>query len=288
MDFYHSSHIECSDYYLLRNFYGRDLGGKKYFEWKHREDVPLDNKKRVTYCEYKGEKIGLIFTTQYHFSSGHGPITINMIGDLGVNDSIKSPGLVKNLLLYAHCFKSDASLCFSDDRKIAIYSAIFRRNLNTINQVISYEEVLIKTQETGKAPAVCTLNEVDFTCFSNHLGRNKDDSYLAYMETHPAYLDILAIKYESFTAILGVTADFVEVLDISGTSDEHFIWAIRASHSFHANCKILLPRSRVSVLCNAVGELLEIKPLNLMVSWYAEPKCVFDQDNTWICRLDRR
>lgn len=288
MDFYHSSRIACSDYYLLRNFYGRDLGGERYFEWKHRKDTALNNKKRVIYCEDNGEKIGIIFTTQYQFSSNHGSLTVNLIGDLGVNDSIKSPSLVKNLLLSAHCFESDASLCFSDDRKIAIYDAIFKRNLNTINQNIAYEDVTIKTFSTDQAYTTCPLDKVDFQNFRNHLGRSKDKNYLSYLEKHPCYRDVLAIQNTQFTAILGVTDDFVEVLDISGTSNEHFLWAIRASNAFHEVCKILLPRSRTALLCHATGELLETKPLNLMVSWYTEAKYTFDTDNTWICRLDRR
>lgn len=288
MDFYHTSHIEYSDYYLLRNFYGRDLGGESYFDWKHRKDSPLDNKKRVTYCESDGEKIGLIFTTQYHFSSNQGSLKVNLIGDLGVNDSIKSPALVKNLLLSAHCFESDASLCFSDDRKISIYNAIFKRHLNTINQVVSYDEVEIKTIPAVKMFTTLPLNKINFICFNNYLGRRKDSSYLEYLQKHPCYLDVLAIQNNDFTAILGITEDFVEVLDISGTSNAHFIWAIRSSHYFHARCKILLPRTRRAEICHAAGELLVTKPLNLMVSWYTAPKFVFDADNTWICRLDRR
>lgn len=288
MNLSHSSDIQISDYDLLRKFYGRDLGGEQYFNWKHREDTPLNGNKRVIRSDVYGEKIGLIFSTQYHFSYNHNPLTINLIGDLGVDDRIKSSVLVKRLLLSAHCFKADASLCFSDDRKIAIYSTIFQRNLNTSNQIIAYDDTVIKTRCTNEEFTLCSLDNIDFNKFKNNFGRIKDGSYISYLKKHPCYHDIFAIQHNNQFAIFGKKTDFIELLDISDTSDSHFYWAIRASSYFHSCCKILLPRSLSLAICHETGVLQEKKPLNLMVSWYASASQRLDTDNTWICRLDRR
>lgn len=284
----HSSDIQTSDYDLLRKFYGRDLGGVQYFNWKHREDSPLNGNKRVIRCDEDGEKIGLIFSTQYHFYYNNSSIMISLIGDFGVDDRIKSSVLVKRLLLSAHCFKADASLCFSDDRKIAIYSDIFQRNLMTSNQIIAYDETVIQTRYVNENFTHCPLKNIDFTKFKNNFGRIKDSNYLSYLNKHPNYHDIFAIQYKNYFAIFGRAASFIELLDISGTSDSHFYWAIRASSHFHSCCKILLPRSISLAICHETGIIQEKKPLNLLVSWYASANQILDANNTWVCRLDRR
>lgn len=283
--------IKNNDYWLLCRFYQRNLGGESYFTWKHIEDI-YDNKinpiKKVFHYKEDGKVLGIIISTQYNYLHNEKKLTVNVIGDLGVANEAESMLAVKKLLISSHCQNVDASICFSDDRKIKIYDTIFKRHIKTKNQIIPFNEVIIKTLPTKKNFTLTSLSKIEFNLFNNYLGRVKDHLYVMYLKKHPGYQDIFVIERGHLIVILGLTDEYVEILDISGTTSEHFRWAISASYHFHSNCKVLLPHLRAPSIYNEAGEIIENKKQNMMISWYSTPSVLFDDNHTWVCRVDRR
>lgn len=279
-----------TDYDTISQFYGRNLGGKEFFFWKHFKDTDHLNLPVKRAYRRKSEHVtqGIIISTLYHYTYNHQEITANIIGDLGIDDTVKSTSLIKNLLLAGHQQNTDIVICYSDDRKIAIYKKIFDKYTATTNHIASYVDTLLLSQRSSAIFEEISAEKISEASFHNNLGRNKDINYFYYLQQHPLYERFYFIKYKDFYCAFGLTSDYVEILELSHTCDEIFLWAIHASHYFHVRCKVLLPKSRFEKLTDKTSKILNQKNFNLLLSFSKGKELNFDPAHTWISRLERR
>lgn len=284
------SRVFDTDYDAISQFYGRDLGGKDFFTWKHFKDTDHLSPPIKRAYRHQSDHVthGIIISTIYSFTYNLQHRTANIIGDLGIDDEIKSSSLIKNLLLAGHQQKTDIVICYSDDRKIAIYKKIFDKYTATTNHITPYADTLLQPE---KCPAIfeeISAEKISEVSFYNNLGRKKDINYFYYLQQHPLYQRFHFIKYKDFYCVLGLTRDYAEILELSHTCDEIFFWAIHASQYFHIRCKVLLPKSRFEKLTAKTAKIINKKDFNLLLSFNKGKELDFDPAHTWISRLERR
>ncbi|KNC15566.1 hypothetical protein AC790_04320 [Pantoea sp. RIT-PI-b] len=284
------SHLFETDYEIISHFYGRDLGGKDFFIWKHLIDIDRFKKPTKRTFRHQDNLVtqGIIVSTLYSFSYNNQYRTANIIGDLGIDDTVKSPKLLKDLLLAGHQQNTDMVICYSDDRKIAIYKKIFDKYTLTSNYIIPFIDTLLQPNNLSTHFDEINPEELGKVFFSNNLGRLKDQDYFAYLQKNPLYRRFYFLQHDDFYCVLGLTDDYVEILELSHTSNEIFQWAIQASRAFHCYCKVLLPKSRFTQLTVHIPHLINLKPLNLLLSFHHGKELDINPDHIWISRLERR
>lgn len=285
-----ASQITEDDYALIREFYGRDLGGKEYFIWKHfiDNDERFSPVKKVFHYPARQTSLGMIISTRYQFTFNQHLLTTNLLGDLGINETVKSPGLVKKLLLAGYQNQNGLVLCFSDNRKIAIYKKIFDKYTASTNFIVPFIDALLQPALLPVAyREVCSEALVKAT-FTNILSRTKDRCYFRYLLKNPLYHRFHFLQHNDFYCVLGITAEYAEILELSHTCDAIFQWAIQASRTFHVYCKVLLPEKRFIHLTSCVTSVISKKEVNLLTSLPLQTDFSFDPQHIWISRLERR
>ncbi len=285
-----ASEIKESDYKIISEFYGRDLGGYRFFIWKHFADIDNQQAPIKNVLRYPDNVTpqGIIISSLYSFGYNQQHRTINLIGDLGIEDSVKSPNLVKHLILSASLKPSDCVLCFSDNRKIRVYKKIFDKWTDCTNIIIPFYDTIIQPQTRAVKFCEIPIDNLDSLLFINNLGRIKDAHYFTYLLKNPRYQRFHTLQHGEFYCVLGITADYAEIVELSNTTDEIFAWAIQVSQHFHRYCKILLPQQRFSLLTQTATAIIEQKEFNLLLSMRPGKSFDIDPEHTWVSRLDRR
>lgn len=282
--------VSEKDYQSVRLFYGRDLGGKAFFDWKHFQDVDCGQvpKKQIYRYQQQQRIKGIVISTCYTFYYNQQQRRAIVIGDLGIEDTLKSTNIVKQLVLSGHQQPSDIIICHSDHRKIAIYKKIFEKCTDTNNLIIPFLDVVIESQATAACYQAVAPQHFAEVSFHNNLGRRKDNHYFNYLQQHPLYTCFHFIRNKDFYCVIGMREEYAEIVELSSTSNEIYHWAIAATLNFHARCKILVPQARLEYLIKKSSKLISQKDLNLLISSYPNQALDFDPDHLWISRLERR
>lgn len=120
--------ITEDNYILINDFYRRDIGGLDYFIWKNLKEKKYNLSSEIKACLYKRNDIylSIVITRKCEFSLKHRRISVNILSDFGVNESVKSRTLVIESARQTHRDDIDATVCYSDERKIKCYSKILR------------------------------------------------------------------------------------------------------------------------------------------------------------------
>ncbi|WCM22247.1 hypothetical protein NDK50_29975 [Paraburkholderia bryophila] len=279
--------IRESDYELLARFYGRDLGGQSYFNWKNFLD-PLDSRHAESQAicyEESSACLGIAYSRHYLFRLNSREFRVNLIGDLGVDRRCRSGPVAVALIRHAIDPESDLIVCFSDDRKTLVYQKILTRYFTPTTQVIRYTEV--RCRPVGHEPyREIEADAIPDTAWRNHFGRKRNRQASDYLKCHPLYRTIHYLQHEDKYLTLGVSEDCADVVDLSDTSESHILWGLGVAAQFNETCRILLHESRLPAVSRTIPVLHE-KPLCMLIG-YLKDVPIFDEQRVWIGRLDRR
>lgn len=279
--------IQEGDYELLTRFYGRDLGGRSYFNWKNFLD-PRDSQyvEAQAICfEENSECLGIAYSRHYTFRLNDRAFRVNLIGDLGVDPRCRSGPVAVDLIRHAIDTEGDLIVCFSDDKKIAPYQKILIRHFTRKTQVIRYAEV--RCRPGGVEPYTeIDADTIPDSVWRNHFGRERNRQCNDYLKCHPLYRTVHYLRHEDKYLALGISEDCADVVDLSDTSESHIRWCLGVASQFSETCRILLHESHLPALSRTTSVLHE-KPLCMLIG-YLNDVPFFDEQRIWIGRIDRR
>jgi hypothetical protein len=279
--------IRDEHYDLLTNIYGRDLGGKDFFKWKHYSDPYSKNSNNHSGIFYKGTagERGVFLPKKFDFQFNGQKFKLNLMGDLGISKCSKSSKLVIDFFKHAHADDVDIELCFSDDRKILVYQKIFNKYFTKQTEIKKFIEVTYQPDENVQYQEICIKKLIDVP-FTNNLGRTKDHKYLNYLKLHPLYETFHFVNRDDFYSVIAINNDVAEIMDISHHSIDCLRWAAGVASSFSKECRILLPEEKFDAVVEGAIMINSIKKIHMLLAYYNSE--LYPLGDIWISRLDRR
>ncbi|WP_387692766.1 hypothetical protein [Photorhabdus sp. RM71S] len=158
--------ITEENYILINNFYKRDIGSLGYFIWKNMKEMEYNLSSEIKAFFYKINDIclSILITRKCEFTLKHRRVSINMLSDFGIDESVKSPTLIIESAKQTHSNDVDATVCYSDERKIKCYSKIFEKYICSRVNVFDFTEIVVEG---------CTKIDVDLRDFNEIDNINK-------------------------------------------------------------------------------------------------------------------
>ncbi|MCC8464409.1 hypothetical protein [Photorhabdus bodei] len=281
--------ITEENYILINNFYKRDIGSLDYFIWKNMKEKKYHLSSEIKAFFYKRNDIclSILITRKCEFTLKHRRISINMLSDFGIDESVKSPTLIIESAKQTHSNDVDATVCYSDERKIKCYSKIFEKYICSRVNVFDFTEVVV--EECTKVNVdLRDFNEIDNINKINFFGREVNNNWIAYSKQCPHYSDIKLLTVGKELAILGFDDTTVEVIGLSNTAPGTIISVIDSCLAIRTKCRIILPNPIYSELQSRLSKHSIINKLSMMIAWHTEENFNLRHEDIFISRIDKR
>lgn len=277
------------NYILINDFYKRDIGSLDYFIWKNLKEKKYNLSSEIKACLYKINDIylSIVITRKCEFNLKHRRVSVNILSDFGVNDSVKSRTLIIESVRQTHRNDIDATICYSDERKIKCYSKIFKKYICSRVDVFDFTEIEVEG-DTNIDVELNDLNEIDSINRINFFGRKVNNNWIAYAKQCPRYRDIKLLTVGEEVAILGFDDTTVEVIGLSNTAPYAVLAIIDSCLAIRGKCRIILPNPIYSELQSRLGKYSIINRFSMMIAWHTEEDFNLCHENIFISRIDKR
>ncbi|MCW7548835.1 hypothetical protein OO184_13055 [Photorhabdus sp. APURE] len=281
--------ITEENYILINNFYKRDIGSLDYFIWKNMKEKKYNLSSEIKAFLYKRNDIylSIVITRKCEFSLKHRRVSINMLSDFGIDKSVKSRNLIIESVKQTHRNDVDATVCYSDERKIKCYARIFEKYICSRADIFDFTEIVVEGC-TKIDVDLSDFNEVDNINKVNFFGREVNNDWIAYSQQCPRYRDIKLLTVGKELAILGFDDATVEVIGLSNTTPGTIISVIDSCLAIRQKCRIILPNPIYSELQSRLNKHSVINKFSMMIAWHTEEDFNLCHENIFISRIDKR
>ncbi|NHB87891.1 hypothetical protein [Photorhabdus tasmaniensis] len=281
--------ITKENYILLNNFYKRDIGSLDYFIWRNLKEKKYNLSSEIKAFSFKinDTYLSIVMARKCEFCLKNRLISINMLSDFGIDECVKSRTLIIESAKQTHRNDVDATVCYSDERKIKCYSKIFEKYICNRVNVFDFIEIVVEG---------CTRIDVDLSDFNeidninkiNFFGREVNNDWIAYSKQCPYYRDIKLLTVGKELAILGFDDITVEVIGLSSTAPRTIISVIDSCLAIREKCRIILPNPIYSELQSRLSKHSIINKFSMMIAWHTEDDFNLCHENIFISRIDKR
>ncbi|WP_434526774.1 hypothetical protein [Photorhabdus asymbiotica] len=281
--------ITEENYILINNFYKRDVGSFDYFIWKNMEEKKYNLSSEIKAFLYKRNDIylSIVITRKCEFSLKYRRVSINMLSDFGIDESVKSRTLIIESAKQTHRNDVDATVCYSDERKIKCYAKIFEKYICSRVNVFDFTEILV--EGTTKIDVdLSDFNEIDNINRINFFGREVNNNWIAYSKQCPRYGDIKLLTVGKELAILGFDDITVEVIGLSNIAPHTIMSIIDSCLAIRKKCRIILPNPIYSELQDGLSKHSIMNKFSMMVAWHTEEDFNLRHEDIFISRIDKR
>ncbi|OCQ52143.1 hypothetical protein Ppb6_02650 [Photorhabdus australis subsp. thailandensis] len=281
--------ITEDNYILINDFYKRDVGSLDYFIWKNLKEKKFNLSSEIKACLYKINDIylSIVITRKCEFSLKHRRVSVNILSDFGVNESVKSRTLVIESVRQTHRDDIDATVCYSDERKIKCYSKIFEKYICSKVNVFDFTEIVVEG-DTKIDVELNDFNEIDSINRINFFGREVNNNWISYSKQCPYYSDIKLLTIGKELAILGFDDITVEVIGLSNTAPHTIMSIIDSCLAVRKKCRIILPNPIYSELQDGLSKHSIINKFSMMIAWHTEEDFNLRHEDIFISRIDKR
>ncbi|EQC01940.1 hypothetical protein [Photorhabdus temperata] len=281
--------ITEDNYILLNNFYKRDIGSLDYFIWKNLKEKKYNLSNEIKALSFKRDDtcLSIVIARKCEFNLEHRQVSINMLSDFGVNESVKSRTLIIESARQTHRNDIDATVCYSDERKVKCYSKIFEKYICSKVNVFGFTEIVVEGA-TKIDVDLNDFNEIDNINKINFFGRKVNNNWIAYAKQCPLYSDIKLLTVGEEVAILGFDDITVEVIGLSGTAPHTIMSIVDSCLAIRGKCRITLPNPIYSELQSRLSKHSIINKFSMMIAWHTEEDFNLCHENIFISRIDKR
>ncbi|WP_235525432.1 hypothetical protein [Photorhabdus heterorhabditis] len=281
--------ITDENYILINNFYKRYIGSLDYFIWKSLKEKKYNISSEIKAFLSKKNDIylSILITRKCEFSLKYRRVSINMLSDFGVDESVKSRTLIIESAKQTHRNDIDATVCYSDTRKIKCYSKIFEKYMCSRVNIFDFTEILVEGS-TEIDVDLSDFNEIDNINKINFFGREVNNNWIAYAKQCPYYSDIKLLAVGKELAILGFDDTTVEVIGLSNTAPGTIISVIDSCLAMRTKCRIILPNPIYAELQSRLNKHSIINKFSMMIAWHTEEDFNLRHEDIFISRIDKR
>ncbi|NHB93536.1 hypothetical protein C5469_15855 [Photorhabdus cinerea] len=281
--------ITDENYILINNFYKRYIGSLDYFIWKNMKEKKYNLSSEIKAFLSKRDDIylSIVITRKCEFSLKHRRVSINILSDFGIDESVKSRTLIIESAKQTHRNDVDATVCYSDARKIKCYSKIFEKYICNRVNIFDFTEILVE----GSTKIDVDLNdfhEIDNINRINFFGREVNNNWIAYSKQCPYYSDIKLLTLGKELAILGFDDITVEVIGLSNTDPHTIMSIIDSCLAIRRKCRIILPNPIYYELQYGLRKHNIINKFSMMIAWHTEEDFNLRHEDIFISRIDKR
>ncbi|ETS31417.1 hypothetical protein BB987_13855 [Photorhabdus temperata] len=286
--------LVCEDvtednYILLNNLYKRNIGSLDYFIWKNIKEKKYNISSEIKAFSLKRNDtyLSIVIARKCEFSLKHRQVSINMLSDFGIDECVKSRTLIIESAKQTHRNDVDATVCYSDERKIKCYSKIFEKYICDRVNVFDFTEIIVEGA-TKIDVDLSDFNEIDNISKINFFGREVNRDWIAYSKQCPCYKYIKLLTVGKELAILGFDDTTVEVIGLSNTSPRTIISIINACFAIRTKCRIILPNPIYSELQSRLSKHNIINKFSMMIAWHTEEDFNLCHEDIFINKIDKR
>ncbi|WP_118987068.1 hypothetical protein [Photorhabdus sp. CRCIA-P01] len=281
--------ITEDNYILLNNLYKHDIGDLDYFIWKNIEEKKYNLSSEIKAFSFKRNDthLSIVIARKCEFNLKHKLVPINMLSDFGIDESVKSRTLIIESAKQTHRNDVDATVCYSDARKIKCYSKIFEKYICSRVNVFDFTEIVVEGYTEIDVDLI-DFNEIDKINKINFFGREVNNDWIAYSKQCPRYTDIKLLTVGKELAILGFDDTTVEVIGLSNTAPGTIMSVIDSCLAIRKKCRIILPNPIYSELQSRLNKYSIINKFSMMIAWHTEEDFNLCHEDIFISRIDKR